>query len=558
MAALGTKADLAAALVAYKKAQVAKQIAVPEDWDSWLHAMFPHYTTFPFAPHHEDFWRWLWAIELGAYQEAFVGIWSRGGGKSSSVEMGIAALAARKRRTYVLYVCASQPQADDHVSSVARMFESEEFRAAYPAVSSLAVGLHGNRLGWRQNRLRTASGFSVTALGLEVAARGAKMDEQRPDLIVLDDIDSELNSDKAVQKKIVALTQKLLPTGSRDCVVLAVQNLVHHRSIFSRMAVSTGWPGLEDLEEADFISDRHISGPFPAVLDATYERVGGRWTVQGIPAWEGQGLDWCNAEIGKIGKLAFQSECQHEVAEQLGGMYDEVEFEHCAPDEVPDLVRIEVWTDPAVTDKDDSDCYGVQADGLAGDGRIYRLYSWEDRTTPDDAMRRAILKAVELKASAVGVETDQGGDTWELVYNATWTTMLNDFQRDAAGEVVTDEDDRPVPLIAPGTGKPPFKSGRAGGYGPKAHRQAQMLADYIEGDRIIHVRDREGTYRVLERALKRFPKVKPLDLADGAWWSWKSLRQPAGLGVAGKPAQTLPSQQRGAGPLVGGGMFGRR
>lgn len=28
---------------------------------------------------------------------------------------------------------------------------------------------------------------------------------------------------------------------------------------------------------------------------------------------------------------------------------------------------------------------------------------------------------------------------------------------------------------------------------------------------------------MLERSLKRFPKAKPLDLADAAYWSWHDL-----------------------------------
>lgn len=48
-----------------------------------------------------------------------------------------------------------------------------------------------------------------------------------------------------------------------------------------------------------------------------------------------------------------------------------------------------------------------------------------------------------------------------------------------------------------------------------------MLADY-ERARIVHVR---GTHHVLERALKRFPVVKPYDLVDSQFWAWDDVRK---------------------------------
>ena len=75
-------------------------------------------------------------------------------------------------------------------------------------------------------------------------------------------------------------------------------------------------------------------------------------------------------------------------------MYDHIEFTHCKWDEVPDLVRIAVWVDPAVTSTDQSDSMGIQADGIDEDGTIYRLFSWEAVTSPEDALNRAIRKAL--------------------------------------------------------------------------------------------------------------------------------------------------------------------
>jgi hypothetical protein len=436
----------------------------------------------------------VWSIESGIGVPPFVAIWPRGGAKSTSVELAVTALAAHGARHYALLISETQAQADDHVASVARMMESATFSATYTDVADRALGKFGNPLGWRQNRLRTRSGFTLDAVGLDSAARGVKLDQHRPDLIILDDIDSETDSRAAVEKKIAMLTTKLLPAGSADCVVLAVQNKVHADSVFAQLADG----------RADFLADRIVSGPIPALLNAEYQQTDGRWeVVAGVPTWEGQDLVACQAEITRFGLTAFRSECQHEVDEQLGGMFDHIDFRHCEWAEVPDLVRIVVWVDPAVTDKDSSDAHGIQADGIAADGTIYRLFSWEDRTSPEDSIQRAILKAQELGAECVGIETDQGGDTWRSVYEIAWQNGVRDGK------------------IDPKARKPQFRSDKAGaGYGPKAHRASQMLADYEQG-RFVHVR---GTHQTLERALRRFPKVKPYDLTDAAFWAWRALR----------------------------------
>jgi hypothetical protein len=141
----------------------------------------------------------------------------------------------------------------------------------------------------------------------------------------------------------------------------------------------------------------------------------------------------------------------------------------------------------------------IQADGIDENGRIFRLWSWEQITSPEDCLTRAIRKAIELKAELVGVETDQGGDTWESVYreacrNFSWLQGQN---------------------------PPRFAQAKAGaGHGPKAHRAGQMLFDYEQG-RITHV---IGTHNILERALRRFPAVKPFDLVDASYWGWYDLR----------------------------------
>lgn len=472
----------------------------------WLRTLFPDYVTAPFAPHHDELLAWVWAVEAGVKpEEAFVGIWPRGGAKSTLAEMTVAALGARRRRRYVLYVCATQDQADQHVGNIGKLLESDAVERYYPALGERQVNKYGGSRGWKRDRLTTASGLVVDALGLDTASRGVKFDDARPDLLVLDDVDDELDSPGTVERKVSRITRNLLPAGAKHLAVLAIQNLVHPDGVFARLADG----------RADFLTGRRVSGPVPAVeglVTEPLEDEPGWRVVAGEPTWEGQGLDTVEWQINDWGLSVFLAEAQHDVDTKPGGMYDHVSFAHCQPGDVPDLLDVAVWVDPAVTDTDQSDSHAYQCDGVTTDGVIYRLASWEGRTSPEDSLRRAIRCALRYGARRVGVETDQGGDTWDSVYRL-------------ASEAVSREDGVALHLL------PMFVSdkasrqrgGRGHGAPSKAARNAQMLADYERPGRIFHVLG-DGS-DMLERALRRFPRTKPFDLADAAFWCWLDVRR---------------------------------
>lgn len=485
----------------------------------WLRSLFPSYLrnkageAVPFAPHHLLAWDWVWALKPGTRPRPLVNIWARGGAKSTTAELSVAATAARRTRTYALYVCRTQDQADDHVTTIANLLETRSFALAYPAVGDRAIGKYGTSRGWRHSRLWTSSGYVVDALGVDAAMRGAKVEDKRPDYIILDDIDQESDTPATVDKLLNTITAAILPSGSSDVAIMAVQNLIHDGGVFAKLA----------SQQPPFLTTRILNGPYPALRDFAYrEREDGTAEiVRGAPTWEGQGIAECQGLVDDIGISKFLSEAQHQIEPSPGGIYDHIRWRRIPATELPALVDIVVWVDPAVSDTDRSDAQGIQCDALGVDGKVYRLWSWEQRSSPKQALRLAIRTALLMGASRVGVETDQGGDTWKDTFDKAW-------------EEETAHDDPPPRRL-------PFADAKAGaGHGSKVHRQQQQLADYEHG-RIIHV---EGpTAHILERALRRFPK-KPMDLADASYWSWDDLRHNL-RPPTGKPAGgSVPSWTR--------------
>lgn len=505
----------------------------PANWEDWCRTLFPSTFSSPFAKHHREYWEWIDSIREGVPPDpaSFLGVWPRGGGKTTNAEMGVVRVGAKLSRRFVLYVRATQAKANESVQSIASKLESSQLSNYHPMLAQRYVGKYGHSKGWRMDMLRCANGFTILALGLDSSSRGVKIEDFRPDLIFVDDIDEKGDTEAKIKKKIDQLTSSILPAGSTDVAICIMQNMIHAKSIVTQLA----------QRKADFLKGIHVSGPHKAIEDLEYYYDGEKdeyIVTSGTPLWDGQDLPTVQRQINLWGPSVFKAESQHEV-EEKGGIWDEVEFAHVTYDEIKGkIIQGQVWVDPAVTSTDNSDAMGIAAGALLTNKKICMMYFWERVTTPLDAMRRAILKALEYRFRYVGIETDQGGDTWRSVYKLAWMSILEDesidwvlSKDDALERGLIDEEDYATlkgewAMVKPNpddeweiTKRPLMKSAKAGsGVGSKIQRNQKMLTDYELG-RVVHM---VGTHYLGESALYRFPN-KPLDLADAMFWLWFKL-----------------------------------
>lgn len=487
----------------------------PTDWRGWLTTLFPRHFNSSFAEHHERFWEWVWSLKRGTRPRPLVFCLARKGGKSASVETSCVAVGApihngEPRRKYVVYVSGTQDQADDHVKTIASHLEDSRVGRVYPHLGKARVTQYGDRWGWNRQRLVTESGLIVDGYGLFGSGRGAKLEEYRPDYIVLDDIDEEDDSLDVVKKKEKRIQQQVIPSGAKDRAILFVQNVVHENSVMKRLLDN----------EAEWLLRRKEIGPVPAVEDLEYEsewieelgRINYRITG-GTATWAGFDLKDAEDEINETGPTAFLIEYQHEVENRGGGMFDHLDYIHMDLNEAfetTEFVRTVATVDPAISNTDESDCNAVQVSALGADGRVYTLFSREWRASPEQALRLALRKAVEYGARRVVIETDQGGDTWKSVYKRAWAHLV--------------ESDN-YPQISEHTNKPRYSAAKAGKtQKSKEARALEMLEDYERGQ-VVHV---TGTHLVLERGLNRAFETKPFDIADAAFWAWHFLREKGG------------------------------
>lgn len=307
----------------------------PETWEAWVRALFPAYVEHPMTERHRELWDHVWGIDLHASPDPFVACWPRGGGKTTSAEMACTSLGCRGARRYAWYVSETQDKADKNVENVAVQLESRSVAKYYPEHASRKVSKYGTSRGWRRNRLRTAGGFTIDAVGLDSAARGLKVDEQRPDLIILDDIDGKHDTLATTAKKIATITTSVLPAGSSNCAILFLQNLIIRDGVMTRIVES----------RADFLSRRRLSGPHPAIEEFDFrwvENPDGTRTpeiTRGRATWAGQSLEVCQRTIERIGPIAFLKELQHKVKELAEGVVLK---------EFDSLANMQDWTDLSI------------------------------------------------------------------------------------------------------------------------------------------------------------------------------------------------------------------
>lgn len=460
----------------------------------WLSTVFPKLNLVGFGDRHQELWNWANAIEPRKRRHPFVAIWPRGSGKSTTAELAAVFLGATQRRFYVWYVSSTQALADLHVESIGALIESQTFGEYYPRMAARSVGKFGNVRGWRRNRLRADNGYTVDALGLDTGARGSKVEEQRPDLIILDDMDEVNDSEATTLKKIKTITTSILPAGSTDVAVLAIQNLILNDGIFGKIANGT----------ADYFLDAELSGPYPAIFGLETEQKNGRFIITGGTAsWEGQTLETCQQQIDTWGYTAFLREAQHVITDE-GSLFAHIDFQHCEPHQMPDMIRTICVVDPAVTSTDNSDSHGINIAGLGEDDKIYHMYSFEKVVTPKESLETAIRESMRYGADTLYVEVNQGGTLWRYLYEEIIQEMdLVDVAPAFIELKVTSSD------------------------GSKIERANGMLTDYERGN-VIHVR---GTDQVLEGALTRFPVRKPYDLTDAAVHCHRELRSGASWAI---------------------------
>lgn len=282
----------------------------------WLKTLGPRTFTRDFADFHVEFWDWYWPITLKRKRgerldiEDLICLYilGRGSGKSANVEWACIAEGALLGTGYVLYFCATESQARDHLIAIKSRLESPEIEKYYPGLANPDIGKHGFRRGWSQDYLATRSGWGIVPAGLDVGIRGGRKDDMRFTLEIADDIDDFTDSAAVSLKKLNSLSRSIVPAGTEDTIVLFPQNIIHENSVMNQIVT----------RRSDVFSIRKTIGPHPSFkvieLELTDREDGAKvWDIKSCePNWEALDLQSARKFLSKSGRAAFLAEYQHD------------------------------------------------------------------------------------------------------------------------------------------------------------------------------------------------------------------------------------------------------
>ncbi|WP_044203874.1 phage terminase large subunit [Flammeovirga sp. OC4] len=278
--------------------------------------------------------------------------WARGHAKSTHISLLIPLwLMIQENRQFNMMVLVSKSE-----DAAVRLLSDLQAELQYNELFKHDFG-HLPQLGsWEEGEFRTVTGFTFVALGRGQSPRGLKDRSNRPDYLVIDDIDDDemcRNEDrinKALDWVLTALMGTMAMGRGR---VAFVGNRIHKKSILAK-----------------FVKRPNIYHTIINALDKN-----------GNPSWKENYTPEEIAEIrATIGERAFQKEYMNNPLEE-GTIFQEKYFRFGKMLPLKKYVALVCYTDPSFKSSTKNDYKATMLLGKTKEGYYHLLKAYADQTT---------------------------------------------------------------------------------------------------------------------------------------------------------------------------------
>ncbi len=204
---------------------------------------FPHYMTTKSCSFHEEISRFLMDISETHSDGRLAVAAPRGHAKSTVVSFFYVMWSiCYEKEKFILILSATAKQAQTLLADISKALETNS--KLLDDFSDVFNEKGGVKSKWTQDEIATKNGIKVMALGSEQDLRGLKKYQDRPTLIVLDDVDSTKNTyNTPVREKLMNwFTRDLLKAGAKDFNMVAVGTLLHPEALLSRLTKQEEFP----------------------------------------------------------------------------------------------------------------------------------------------------------------------------------------------------------------------------------------------------------------------------------------------------------------------------
>lgn len=381
--------------------------------------------------------------------------------------------AAHGHVQFIAAFADSGPQAKKHLSSFKRELETNALlQSDFPDLC-MPLKRRGNvNVSDTQDLYQAQSGFVFAAGGADVSVLGMKVEDKRPDLIILDDLepDEASYSEYQMEQRRGTLTDAILPLNIRARVILAgtvtMPGSITHQLVKAAAAKETG----DDSEVEEWITTEKFDVHHykPIIVDE-YGDERSVWPQK----WP---MDWLNSVRHT---RSFAKNYENDPLAVDGQYWTRDDFTYGSVDCAITVLSV----DGAVTDKKKSDFTGLAVVGATphkpGDPRRRAEVKYAVGVKLlGKALRAKILQILEMypEIKAILVEANQGGELWREVMH-----------------------DMPVKVVLFNNSEP--KEVRAG----KVHALYQRIPS-----RVLHT----ARLQQAEENMVGFPKLKHDDIVD--------------------------------------------
>lgn len=184
--------------------------------------------------------------------------------------------AAQGHARFAVAFADTAQQAETHLQTFKHETENNALlRRDYPMLCTPMERRRGVTVADNRALMRTEMGFSFAARGIDSSALGLKLGRQRPDLIILDDIepDEKRYSDDQAAKRLGTILDAILPLNIRARVTL-VGTVTMPGSITHQLAKHARGEQQDDDERGKWIREAGFEAyHYPAILtDESGER----------------------------------------------------------------------------------------------------------------------------------------------------------------------------------------------------------------------------------------------------------------------------------------------
>lgn len=317
-------------------------------------------------------------------------------------------------------------QATGHLATFKHELDTNPLlRLDFPDLCEPARRQSGGTLADRQGMLHTKDGFVFAARGVDSASLGLKVGEQRPDLIILDDVEpDEANYStrttapgrrSLAEKRLGTITDAIFPLNIRARVVMVGTVTMPGSIIHQLVRVARG----EREPELAWVLDERITphhhAPIVTNPDGTERSI---WPEK----WD---LGWLRSIAHT---RSYAKNYLNDPMGLDGGFWTKDDFRYGPLDPPP--TRWILQLDPAVTTKDKSDYTGWAVVAFRPPTAAYpvacEVVDAGQVKLAGEALRAWVLaKLLEWpRIRAVRVEVNQGGDLWYTVLHGLPVKLL--------------------------------------------------------------------------------------------------------------------------------------